>query len=376
MKKIAIDARMYGKGFGLARYVESLVHGLEKSESEFSYTLYLKPEEVKNYRDNGGKFEVIEAPFHWYGWEEQTSFLSLLNKGSHDLVHFPHWNVPIGYRRPYIVTIHDLIMFHFPRYEATTRSRPVFWLKDKVHRFVVKHAARRAVEIMTTSEFTKRDIVEHLLVREEKISVAYQAPYHDTKSVQDWGVVQSKLQMEKPYVLYVGAAYPHKNLERLVEAWSAVAPNVPDYELVLVGSKSMWYEKLEAHIQDLKIPRIRLLGFVEDEDLTELYRHATVVVFPSLYEGFGLPALEAMSMGAPVLASSSSSLPEVLGEAAYYIDPMDASQIAHGLERVLLDHDMQIELKVRGREQAQLFSPLVFIKKTLSVYEKAFQNKT
>lgn len=372
MKKIAIDARMYGKGFGLARYVESLVHGLEKSGSEFSYILYLKPEEVKNYRNNGGKFEVIEAPFHWYGWEEQTAFLSLLNRGSHDLVHFPHWNVPIGYRRPYTVTIHDLIMFHFPRYEATTRSRPVFWLKDKVHRFVVKHAARHAVGIITTSDYTKRDIVENVHIREEKISVTYQAPYHDTKSVQDWDTVQSKLHMEKPYVLYVGAAYPHKNLERLVEAWGMVYENVPDHELILVGSKSVWYEKLKAYTEHLKIPRVRFLGFVEDRDLTELYRHATVVVFPSLYEGFGLPALEAMSVGTPVLASSTGSLPEVLGEAAYYIDPLNIDQIAHGLESVLLDKYIQIELKSKGREQVQLFSDAAFIKKTLSVYEKAF----
>ncbi|HRH23142.1 MAG TPA: glycosyltransferase family 1 protein [Candidatus Magasanikbacteria bacterium] len=375
MKKIAIDARMYGKGFGLARYIESLVHGLQNSESEFSYVLYLKPEEVKNYRDNEGKFEVIEAPFHWYGWEEQTSFLSLLNKGTHDLVHFPHWNVPVGYHRPYVVTIHDLIMFHFPRYEATTRSRPVFLLKDKVHRLVVRHAARRAARVITTSEFTKKDIVETLHIPEEKISVAYQAPYNNTKSVQDWKFVESKLHIEKPYVLYVGAAYPHKNLERLVDAWRQASEHIPDHELILVGTKNMWYEKIEARIVDRNIPHVRLLGFVEDNELTELYRHARTVVFPSLYEGFGLPALEAMSMGTPVLASSTGSLPEVLGEAAYYVDPMSTDQIAHGLVDMIQNPDIQTELKIKGREQVQLFSSDVFIKKALSIYEKAFRNK-
>ena len=370
---IGIDARMYGKGFGLARYIEALVHGLENYPSNFSFTLYLKPEEVLNYRNKGGSCEVIEAPFHWYGWDEQTKFLSLVNEGTHDLMHFPHWNIPVRYKRPFVLTIHDLIMFHFPRYEATTRSRSLFWFKDKVHRFVVKSAAQHARQIITTSQFTKSDIVNTFGTKEQKISVIYQAPYQKGENTESFDSVQSRLHIEKPYVLYVGAAYPHKNLNRLVDAWKIIAADYPTHELLLVGTKNIWYERLEMYIHQMGIPCVRAMGFVEDTDLALLYKHATAVVYPSLYEGFGLPVLEAILVGTPVLASHTSSLPEVLGEAAYYIDPEDTDHIAKGLGDVLGNSEIRSELKIKGREQARMFSERVFIEKTLNVYKKALE---
>lgn len=374
MQKIAIDARMYGKGFGLARYVESLVHGLEKYPSDFSYTLYLKPESIEAYRKAGGNLTVIEAPYHWYGWEEQTKFLSLINKGTHDLMHFPHWNMPILYHRLFVITIHDLTMFHFPRYEATTRSPLIFWVKDKVHKLVVGHAARSAKEIITTSEFSKQDIIQTLKVPKEKIGVIYQAPRVHTIQGKSWEELQASLSLIKPYVLYVGAAYPHKNLKRLLEAWKIVSSSFPEHELVLVGNSSVFYVDLEEYIQKMNIPNTRTLGFVEDENLGTLYAHATAVVFPSLYEGFGLPPLEAMASGTPVIASSGSCLPEILGEAAYYVDQEDVGHIAQGISAVLTNPDIRSELRLKGREHVRSFSPELFVKNTLEVYRKAFRN--
>ncbi len=370
-KKIAIDARMYGKGFGLARYVESLVHGLQKYQSDFSYTLYLKPEEVRNYRMAGGNFDVIEAPMHWYGWDEQTRFLSLIHNGSHELMHFPHWNMPLLYRKKYVVTIHDLTMFHFSRYEATTRSRPVFWIKDMVHRLVVRHALKHADSIMAMSEYTKQDIMRTCGTPEERISVMYQAPYQHAKISTTVDASRLELLPDHPYLLYVGAAYPHKNLERLLDAWKMIYHNFPNHELILVGRKNKWYQQLEASCIRKGIGRVRMLGFVEDAQLSELYLGAEAVVFPSLHEGFGLPALEAMSRGVPVIVSHAGSLPEVVGGAGYYIDPTSVDHIAYGLTQVLGDPEMRRELSIQGREQAALFSEAVFIQKTGDVYKKA-----
>lgn len=372
--KIAIDARMYGKGFGLARYVESLVHGLEQYPSDFSYTLYLKPESIEAYRKAGGTLEVIEAPFEWYGWEEQTKFLSVLHAGTHDLMHFPHWNVPVLYRRPYIVTIHDLIMFHFPRYEATTRSYPVYWIKDKVHRLVVKHAARDAKEIITTSQFTKTDIISTLGIAEEKIKVIYQAPHQESVQGKTWDELQHRYTIQRPYVLYVGAAYPHKNLKRLVDAWNIAQESFSGYELILIGKPSAFYADLKEYIEKKSIQNIRMLGFVEDEELPLLYAHARAVVFPSLYEGFGLPPLEAIRVGTPVIAASTASLPEILGEAAYYVNPEEVGHIAQGIIAVLGNEDIRSELKLQGRLHIQRFSAEMFIKNTLKVYKETLEN--
>lgn len=373
--KIAIDARMYGKGFGLARYIETLVHGLEKHTSPFSFILYMKPEAIEQYRASGGTFDVIEAPYQWYGWEEQTVFLSLLNKGNHDLIHFPHWNVPIGYRDRFVVTIHDLTMFHFSRYEATTRSYPVFWLKDRVHRMVVKHAVRQAREIITTSQFTKSDIASTLGIANEKISVIYQAPSVLEGNKESWEVLQSKYDVRPPYVLYVGSAYPHKNLKRLVDAWKIVAENFPAHELILIGKPSKFYADLLCYIGKMNIPNVRTIGFVEDENLRLFYKHAEAVVFPSLYEGFGLPPLEAMMEGTPVISSNASCLPEVVGEGAYYVDPEDSNHIAQGISTVLGNPDIRAELRIKGRAHARSFSSELFVKNTLEVYIKALDQK-
>ncbi len=371
--KIGIDARMYGKGFGLARYVEELIHGLEKSSGDFEYVLFMKPEGRKDYQARGGKYEVVEAPFHWYGWEEQIKFSSRIKKTKLDLMHFPHWNVPVIYHDPYIVTIHDLTMFHFPRYEASTKSKPVYWVKDKAHRFVVGHAARHAKSIIATSEFTKSDIMRTLSTSPDKISVVYQAPYTQTvkEASGSFERIQNVYNLNKKYILYVGAAYPHKNLIRLLNAWKIISDELRDYELILVGKQDNFYTKIENHIKEKQIANVRLLGFVEDTELGALYAHASLFVYPSLYEGFGLPPLEALSYGVPVVASSAASIPEVLGEAAYFVDPLSVEAIGEGIQRVLGSDDIIHELKVKGRAQRTFFSEHSFIEATLKVYTEA-----
>jgi glycosyltransferase involved in cell wall biosynthesis len=368
-KKIAIDARMYGKGFGIGRYVESLVHGLESHESDFSFVLYLKPEVIAEYRRAGGGLEVIPAPYQWYTWAEQTRFLALLNKGSHDLVHFPHWNVPLAYRRPSVLTIHDLRMMHFREFEVTQKNKILYWIKDRARRVVVRRGVAHAKQVIAISEFVQVDVSKTFHLPKEKISVVYQSIFsHRKKSVT---MKTSVSLLKAPYILYVGAAYPHKNLYRLVDAWKEVCERCPEYTLVLVGKKTPEYEKLEVYCKEKNITGIKMTGLVADEELESWYRHATLLVFPSLYEGCGLPPLEAMSMGVPVVSSSAGALPEVLGEAAYYVDPESVSFIRDGIIRVIENIDLQAELKYRGKVHADMFSRDAFIEGTLEVYRRA-----
>jgi len=312
-------------------------------------------------------------------------------------MHFPHFNVPLLYNDPFVVTIHDLTMFHYPRPEASTRSRSIFLVKDKAHRLVIRHAVKRSKHIMATSEFTKQDIINTLRAPREKITVTYQAPFVEsgnlsaptcrTESVQPLARrigkagpevgsdnnVLKKFGISKPYVLYVGAAYPHKNLNKLLEAWKIFETKYnTDYQLVLVGKEDYFYKKLKSNklINQLTNKPI-FTDFVPDGELVELYENAHLYVFPSLYEGFGLPPLEAMSRGTPVVSSNVSCLPEVLGEAAMYFDPASKNNMAEVMYKILNNADIQMQLHQNARENLKRFSWKNLAEKTIEIYKNA-----
>jgi len=386
--RIGIDCRMLSSGFGLGRYVQQLVKHLRQVDTENQYVLFVRKnnfDEVESlvsrsnnplptspYEGEESSFKIVLADIPWYSFEEQLKFKKIIRQEKVDLMHFPHFNVPLFYNVPFVVTIHDLTMFHYPRSEATTRSRVIFWLKDKAHRVVIRHAVKKAKHIIATSEFTKEDVVETLCVPKEKITVTYQAPFE--KGNGKWemgnGSVLKKYKVDKPYILYVGAAYPHKNLERLVEAWKIfVDRHENKYQLVLVGTEDYFYKKLKLPITNYQLPII-FTGFVDDQELVELYENAHLYVFPSLYEGFGLPPLEAMSHGTPVISSNASCLPEVLGEAAMYFDPNNTEQMAEVMHQVLSDTDIQMQLHQNAREHLKRFSWEKLARKTVEIYER------
>jgi len=396
--KIGIDARMLGPGFGLARYVQQLVKHLIEAETEREFVLFLRKENwdevtlplsggvgggrAKSPKDDsterppltpphrGGKFTKVLADIPWYSFDEQTKFSKIIKEQRVDLMHFPHWNVPYFYSDPYIVTIHDLTMYHFPRPAATTLGPLKFWLKDRAHRILLKRVVKKAQHIITTSEFTKQDVHQTLGVPMDKMTTTYQAPFR-TSDVRlqtsdfDLGVYG----ITKPYAMYVGAAYPHKNLEGLLKAWEIFEEkDGGKHELVLVGKENYFYKRLKTEVRRLK--SVTYLGFVPDDELAALYKNASLYVFPSLYEGFGLPPLEAMSHGVPVVSSNRSCLPEVLGEAALYFDPESEEQVAEVIEQGLEDDGVRAELKQKGREELRKYSWEKLAKQTLDMYSK------
>lgn len=363
---IAIDARFYGTAqAGLGRYTEQLIKHLEKHDLENRYIIILRKNNWEEYTPTNPNFSKVLIDIPWYSLKEQVVFPYLLNRLHADLVHFPHWNVPVLYRHPLVVTIHDLIMYKFPRPTATTLGPLKFWLKDWLHRLVVQTAVRRAKHIIAASIHAKKDIIDTLGVQPENISVTYQAPFVSH-------ITPSDLPAEAipPYMLYVGASYQHKNLHGLLRAWKIVETKHPTVRLIIVGKNNSFYERLLASEDFKQLTRAFYLGYQPDSTLESLYSHATGYVFPSFYEGFGLPPLEAMLHQIPVTSSRASCLPEILGDAALYFDPADHKQMADCMLRLLYEPETVQKLINRSFAVLSKYSFDRMAEETIQIYKR------
>lgn len=374
--KIGIDARMLGAGFGLARYIQQLVLHLEKIDRQNQYVIFLRRENWDEFKPTNSNFIKVLADIPWYGIAEQLKLPSIIKKQKVDLMHFPHWNVPLIYSDHFLVTIHDLIMYHFPRPTATTLSPLAYRIKDHFHRLVVKNAVKCSSGIIATSEFTKTDIQKTLGVKEEKIIVTYQAPFSPNNTLQNLSPASlknffDKHNINRDYILYVGAAYPHKNLDKLIKGWKIfIERNGNENQLVLVGKENYFYKKL---INDYNLPQLNIIytGYLPDEELEILYNHALLYIFPGLYEGFGLPPLEAMAHNLPVASSDSSCLPEILQDAAYYFNPNDERAISDAIQHLSMDQSLRARLTERGQKLRASYSWDKIAAETLSIYKNS-----
>ncbi|MBD3310942.1 MAG: glycosyltransferase [Candidatus Magasanikbacteria bacterium] len=392
--KIGIDARMYGpKQAGLGRYIEQLILNLESIDTENQYVIFLRQENWDEFKPTSDNFKKVLADIPWYGWEEQIKLPKIIKQEKVDVMHFPHWNVPYFYKDPFVVTIHDLIMFHYPRAEATTLGPIKFWLKDKAHRILVKHVAKKAKHIIAVSEFTKQDVHNTLKVPASKITIIYEAMFSNQRSetgdlisVTAFGLsssrreerelVLNKYGIDKPYVLYVGNAYPHKNLKGLLKAWKLFEQKYgSDYKLILVGKKNYFYKQEIKESRNQRIKNVVFTGFLSDEELVLLYKSASLYVFPSLYEGFGLPPLEAMAHGVPVASSNRSCLPEILGEAAIYFDPENYDNICDTIYKGLTDKDIRFDLANNANNEIKKYSWRKTAGDTLKIYKRSLKGR-
>jgi len=386
--RIGIDCRLWNES-GVGRYVRNLVEHLQTIDRENKYVLFVGTkdrEEILNQVQNDN-FSIVNADIRWHTLEEQLKFPQILYKENLDLVHFPYFSVPIFYSKPFVVTIHDLILHHFPTGLASTLPFYLYRLKLFGYKFVIKRAAQNAEKIITVSNATKNEIVDHLGVPKDKVVVTYEGIETSSK----FKVQSSKLQLKaKSYLLYVGNAYPHKNLDRLLEAFRLVChPELGsgsrdsdlrqnDIRLILVGKEDYFYKRLKEKVKKMGLEKsVLFYGEASDEELGNLYKNAKALVMPSFMEGFGLPGLEAMANKCFVLASDIPSLREVYGNAAICFNPYDVNDIKKTMENVCfndlprrkagLNHFSQkIE---KGLERVKLFSWEKMAKETLKVYE-------
>ncbi len=282
----------------------------------------------------------------------------------HDTYHYAPFLAPTSYER--VVTIHDLVPLVMPQTCACSVQSQV------THRTLVRLVAKRAAHIIADSDCTRRDVIEHYGVSPDRVSTVYLAASDAFRPVEDPNQLQNvreKFELPERFILYVGTLEPRKNLVRLIGAYRRAMPSLGDVPLLIGGGLGWKYEEILGAAKDPCLAgRVRLLGRIPDEDLPALYSLATVFVFPSLYEGFGLPVVEAMACGCPVITSRTSSLPEVAGDAAVLVDPLDEDEIARAMVDVVSQEGLRRALSNKGLAQAAQFSWRRCAQETLEVY--------
>jgi glycosyltransferase involved in cell wall biosynthesis len=357
--RIGIDCRMYGSKFtGIGRYTKELVEHLialnKELETPHELILFFNNPEYREFKAQPHTKKILAAAPH-YSFKEQSTFLKKLLAEKIDLMHFTHFNIPLLYNRPFIVTIHDLTLSLFPGKKMTK------WYHRLAYHLTINHAIKKAKHIIAVSNHTKRDIVNHFQTDPEKIAVIYNGISKDFEHLSTPKTLTATLKkyhITKPFILYTGVWRDHKNLPRLIQAFHLLRSERDlDLQLVITGREDKNYPEVKQSIADYKLEENAILtGLVPEKDLNHLYNRATIFAFPSLYEGFGIPPLEAMRCGTPVAASRQSSVPEICGEAALYFDPHSAQDIADKLEMLYKNTDLQVELIEKGIAHIANFS--------------------
>jgi glycosyltransferase involved in cell wall biosynthesis len=369
--RIAIDARKL-RDFGIGTYVRNLLRHLSRLDRTTEYVVLCRAVDRELVGEFGDNFRPIPETSPGYSIREQITVPRDLRRERVDLFHAPHYVLPPLTPCKAVVTIHDCIHLRFPQYLPNrlgyAYARGSLWV-----------ATHRSNRIMTVSEASKRDILEYFHVPSQKIDVIYNGideRFLEPPAEDDVLRVRERYQLDDPFVLYAGNVKPHKNLERLIEAFQLFRRGEFEHvKLVIIGDEIAKYAALRHAVHRYKLHKhVRLFGFVPHRTLAILYRLAAVFVFPSLYEGFGLPPLEAMASGTPVITSNVSSLPEVVGDAAVLIDPLKPEEIAAAMHRVLTDSQLRQDLRERGLERARHFSWERSIKRVREIYDEVLSS--
>lgn len=366
MKHIVIDARELHTTSG--RYVERLLHYLQKIDSNHTYSILLSPKDMETWKPTNPSFSAVACPHKEFTFAEQLGLLRLIHKLSPDLVHFTFPQQPILYKGKTVTTIHDLTTLRFTNPD---KNPLVFSFKQAVYGQVIQMAARKSEHIITDTEFVKNDLLKfgHGKLDANKITAIPLA----ADAIAEKAEPITSLQGSK-FIMYVGRPLPHKNLDRLLDAFVQLKSQHPDLLLVLAGKKDNNYVRIESKVHRRTIKNVVFTGRVSEAQLRWMYEHCSAYVFPSLSEGFGLPGLEAMVHGAPVVSSSATCLPEIYGEAAHYFDPTDVTAMADALNEVLTDQDLRSNLITQGKVQAAKYSWQRMAEQTLEIYNQALDS--
>ena len=364
-RRVAIDARkLYD--FGIGTYIRNILAELHRHDTDTPYVVLGRSQDLEKLRDMVPRFRIVVEDAIPYSMGEQIRIPWRLQREGVTLVHEPHYVLPPLTRCRSVVTIHDCIHLMFPQYLPNRfgyyYARGSMWT-----------ATRQADRILTVSEASKRDILRFFDVPAEKVQVIYNAIDERFLTAPDAATterVRQRYQLDHPFLLYVGNIKPHKNIERMIEAFGrARTDGPPGLKLVIIGDEVSKYPSLRQMVHRHKLDKhVRFLGFQPQETLASFYRLAGAFVFPSLYEGFGLPPLEAMACGTPVITSNVSSMPEVAGDAALLVDPYDVDALARGLVRISTDAALRETLVARGLTRARQFSWAESVRRIHGVY--------
>lgn len=354
---IVIDARIINSSTG--RYVERLLHYLQQVDTSNDYTILVPSKDLDYWKPTASNFTVKAADYANYSFGEQLGFKKLLTSLHPDLVHFCMPQQPLLYTGASVTTFHDLTLLE--TYNSD-KNWLIFHAKQLVGRFAFTVAAHKNRHIIAPTEYTRQEVGKRLGVSRDKITVTYEAA----------GVASDQLQpYEQPFkefILYVGQQSDYKNIKRLGDAHQKLLETHPDLGLILVGSKNASALKNEAYFNSKNYKNILFTGFVDDSQLAWLFKNCRAYVFPSLMEGFGLPGLEAMNYGAPVVSSNATCLPEVYGNAAHYFNPTDSNDIVRAINDILTNPTYRDELIANGYQQVKKYSWRRMAEQTHAVY--------
>ena len=361
--------------FGIGTYIRNVVRTLAGLDRENEYFLIGLPAKVGECGPLPPNFQSVPLADLENTLKGSLEFRAIVRRLHCDVVHIPHlfW-IPRGLPCPYVVTVHDLLDH---MYGARGRSN----LRQNLQLQLTRRALSKAARLLAVSQFTRSEIARNFAVPSDRIEVVYNAiderflRGHATDG--DRQLIAERYQVNYPFLLYAGAIRPHKNVVRIIEAFSALKTELekeqqlPDLKLIIIGDDLSGHPGLRRTVVRSGVQNdVRFLGFVPIEVLRIFYDVAKIFVFPSLYEGFGLPPLEAMAHGTPVVTSNTSSLPEVAGNAALLVNPENVFEIQRALQRALLDPVLRARMKQRGYEQAQRFSWTSSVQRILEIYRE------
>ncbi|MGC1450898.1 MAG: glycosyltransferase family 1 protein [Candidatus Sulfotelmatobacter sp.] len=370
--KIAIDIRRMTE-FGVGTYIRNVVRTLGRLDHENKYLLIGSPGKVEEIGTLPPNFHTVPLRASDRSFQGYREFRTALQRLGCDLVHIPNlFSMPRALPCPYVMTVHDMLE-HLSR----AREQSGFW--RSLHFQMTKQVLAGAARIFAVSNFTRNEIEKLFEIPSDRVEVVYNAIderfLHGHATAADRDLIARRYQVTYPFLLYAGRISPHKNVVRMIEAFSALKTELerdqayPDLKLIIIGDDLSGNPDLRRTVVRSGVQNdVRFLGFIPIEVLRIFYDEAKIFVFPSLYEGFGLPPLEAMVHGTPVVTSNVSSLPEVVGNAAVLVNPENVFEIMRALHRVLMDQALRDRMKERGYRQAARFSWEHSVRRILDAY--------
>lgn len=376
--RIAIDVTpTIGQKAGIGLYIHNLIKNLARTDKENEYLLYAYF--WKSFKAKKKNLFVPDQPNFRLGVKRiPNRMINALFNYLHlpvnfflpptDIVHCTCYLTPVSKKSKSVVTIHDLTPLLFPELHAEYTKKVMFR--------GLLHSVRKVNKIIAISESTKKDVMRLFHVPEGKIEVIYEAADEIYHPIEDSGIltqIRSKYKIPNKFILFVGVLEPRKNIARLIQAFSILKKKF-EYKLVIVGGSGWFYDEIFEQVRRLHLEgEIIFTGYVPREDLQALYNAAELFIYPSLYEGFGLPPLEALACGTPVITSNVSSLPEVVGDAALLVDPYNIEEMTQAMYRVLTDRNLRYSMIDKGLRQAKKFSWKRTAQETLQVYKEVYE---
>lgn len=362
-KTIVIDARQLNTSSG--RYVERLLYYLQDVDKKNQYKILLKPKDMDTWQPRSKRFIKVPCRDKQFTFAEQTRMLWQIYRLKPDLVHFCFAQQPLLYFGKAVTTVHDLTA---TRFRNPFKNRMTYSIKQSIYKLGIKIVAHKSAAIITPTEFVKDDLAKFARINSRKITVTYEAADEITARAETVEGLK-----DQKFIVYVGRPSTHKNLNRLIEAFAKLKEMHPDLKLILAGKRSAAYRVLASKARLKGVTDVVFTGFISEGQLRWLYENAAAYVFPSLSEGFGLPGLEAMAHGCPVVSSNATCLPEVYGEAAHYFDPENTDDIAQKISEVLRKDNLRQTLKMYGYKQIKKFSWERMAQQTVDIYASVLE---